>query len=50
MPWKKNLGLIKIMIDLKTNSVPVKLISAKGETLNLEDDICNEFSELFFKY
>ena len=44
---RKTWGLIKEVIDLKTNSVPVELISAKGETLNLEDNVCNEFQCYF---
>ncbi|KAK2721427.1 hypothetical protein QYM36_003648 [Artemia franciscana] len=44
---RKTWGLIKEGVELKTNSVPAKLISAKGETIKLEGEICKDFQNYF---
>ena len=44
---KKTQGLIKQVIVLKINSVPDKLLCVMGDTLNFENDICNEFQSYF---
>ena len=44
---RKTWRLIKEGVKLKSNSVPVKLISAKGETIKLENDTCKGFQSYF---